>query len=458
MKNQLYNFFDKKIIVQGEQEQLRYLPQSVKLEESANPHIIRLTMIAISVTVLIFVLWAAVTNINEVTNIKGDVVPRGLSQVVQHLDGGIVTDIMVGEGDNVVAGQILLKINDGGAAEDLAEIMASQKALVEKESRLKSFLYGTKVTFDNDKFKLLNSEEKENYIAFQKNILKSMNNKKNKEKKVVLNQYKQAVNEVEIFFAEREKISQSLKYTKEALVLHEQLEDKGYTSKISIIEYKQKVAEYTGEIREINRRIVKARSAIDEFKQRLESLDADYIERVYQDLEKTNIEILRNKEIILKLKRKVSRLEVKSPVDGVIKGLKVNTIGSVIKPGEKLMEILPSNTQLVVDGKLSPQDVGHVHIGQPVQIKLSSYDFSRYGTIEGVLDFISATTFIDDKNQAYYQVRIVLSKQYIGKSSNEYSILPGMTVEGDIITGKKTILSYLFKPIHLSLKTALTER
>lgn len=444
-----------KMLVQSEQEQLRYLPQSVKLEESANPHIIRLTMVVISMAILVFICWSAVTSINEITRIKGDVVPRGLTQVVQHLDGGIVTEILVAEGDSVNIGQTLLTIDDGGAVEELAELQVKQDSLNLKSKRLQAFIHGVQPNFSAD---IKISGQQERAFQYQHNIFNSMVNKKNKERLVILNQVQQNKDEVDILLAEREKIAQTLKYARQSLSLHEELERSGSASQLTVIEYKQKVAENAGEIKEINRKIVKARNVIGEHERRLESLNANYQEQAYQELDKLNADIAVNKETIVKLERKVGRLTIKSPVNGTVKGLNINTIGSVIEPGKILMEILPSDIQLIVDGNIAPRDIGHVRIGQPVQVKVSSYDFSRYGAVEGTLEFISATTFLDESNQPYYQARVALSQQYVGENAKENTVLPGMTVEGDIITGKKTILAYLLKPIHVSLKAALTER
>ena len=154
----------------------------------------------------------------------------------------------------------------------------------------------------------------------------------------------------------------------------------------------------------------------------------------------------------------MDRLEVKSPVYGLVKGLQVNTIGSIIEPGKTLMEIVPADKNLVIEAKISPKDIGHVQVGDMARIKVSSYDFARYGAVMGKLEFLSATTFLDANQQPYYRGRIALKQNFVGKNPEENKILPGMTVEANIITGKKTILSYLLKPIHLSLRQALTER
>ncbi len=149
---------------------------------------------------------------------------------------------------------------------------------------------------------------------------------------------------------------------------------------------------------------------------------------------------------------------MRAPVRGVIKGLAVNTIGGVIQPGQTLMEIVPLDEALVVEARIPPQYIGNIRIGQPVQIKVSTYDFSRFGTVEGKLSSLSATTFAGQEGDRYYRGRIVLDHNYVGTQAGRNMIMPGMTVMADIVTGRKTILDYLLKPIHRSLMTAFSER
>jgi len=389
----LKTVLEHKAAIQSESEQLRYLPQSVKLEEAVNPHIIRITMIIISGAILIFIIWAGFTSINEVAKVEGEVVPKGFVQVVQHLDGGMVTEILTGEGDLVNQGQVLLKIDDGGARQDLAEAKAKQDFLEIEAERLRAFINN-----QSPNFKRFADEE----VGIYKN------------------------GKLEGLQIKAEKLGENLKIAKEALALHQKLYEDGHTSKIKLLQHKKEVS-------------------------RIES-------EAHQELSQIENNIARNKEVISKLQKRVDRLEVRSPVYGLVKGLKVNTIGGVIESGETLMEVVPLDKNLVVEAQISPKDIGHVQVGQKVRVKVSSYDFSRYGAVDGALEFVSATTFIDDGRKPYYRGRIALSKNYVGEQVGANNILPGMTVEADIITGKKTILAYLLKPIHLSLKTAFTER
>ena len=154
----------------------------------------------------------------------------------------------------------------------------------------------------------------------------------------------------------------------------------------------------------------------------------------------------------------VNRLEVRAPTNGVVKGLEVNTIGGVIRPGSRLMEIVPSGGELFAEVKVSPNDIGHIKIGYPVIIKVTSYDFSRYGSIDGKVTGLSATTFTNEQGQSFYKGVISLGKNYVGNVEGRNVILPGMIVNVDIITGTKSLLAYFLKPIHKALNSAFSER
>ena len=398
------NFLGRRAMLQSESEQLRYLPQSVKLEEAVQPHIIRVTMILISGIVLLFIMWASVTNINEVAKAPGEIVPKGFVQVVQHLDGGIVTEIHTGEGDLVKKDQILLKINDGGTRHDLAEALAKQRFLSIEAERLHAFINNEQPNFERFSDKAMSADahfvQQEKLMTHNADIYK--------------------------LHQRAEKLMENLRIAKERLALQKKLFKQGHVPKLTVFQYQKEVSK----------------------------IETD----AHRELNTIEAQIAQNKEVIAKLKSKVDRLEVRSPVYGLVKGLKVNTIGGVIEPGKTLMEIVPLDKHLVVEARILPKDIGHVQVGQTVRVKVSSYDFSRYGAVMGRLEFLSATTFLGEKGEPYYRGRIILSKRYVGNNSGTNPILPGMTVEADIVTGKKTILAYLLKPIHLSLKTALTER
>ncbi|MEM8662683.1 MAG: HlyD family efflux transporter periplasmic adaptor subunit, partial [Pseudomonadota bacterium] len=157
-----------------------------------------------------------------------------------------------------------------------------------------------------------------------------------------------------------------------------------------------------------------------------------------------------------RIDERIARLVLRAPTRGLVKGLSVNTIGAVIQPGQALMDLVPLGPALEAVVQIDPRDIGHIRVGQPVNIKVTSFDFARYGAVPGHITQISATTFKTDEGRTYFKARVDLSKNYVART--EHHIIPGMTVLADIVTGEKTILQYLIKPIHLSIQSALTER
>ena len=437
----------------SEAEQLRYLPQSVKLEEAVNPHLIRITMLVVSAGVLIFILWTALTNINEVARADGEVVPHGFVQVVQHLDGGIVMEILTEEGAAVKEGDVLVRIDDGGTRQDLAEIKARQAGLKMQAERLSAFVEGREPDFS-----VFENTSAKSEIAQQRRVFGSMLEARQKEGRITEDKLTQKEKKIATLEAQQNSLKAKLGMAHEALDMQEKLLKDGYASKLTVLNYRKEENEISSDLTKIGNDIKQAADEITEQKSRLASVEARHRDETYEKLARVESEIAQNQEIQTKLENKVARLQVRAPVAGLIKGLELNTVGGIVEPGKTLMEIIPSDRTLVIEARISPRDIGHVQIGQKVKIKVSSYDFSRYGAVDGTLEFVSAATFPDEHGRPYYRARITLAQHYIGSVEGQNIIMPGMTVEADIVTGEKSVLAYLLKPIHLSLRTAMTER
>ena len=431
-------------------EQLDYLPQSIKLEESVNPHIIRISMGVISLMVLVFIIWAALTNINEVSTSPGTVKPRGFIQVVQHLDGGIITEILTREGDLVEKGEMLVKVDDGEAQQNLAELKTRQISLLLESERLRAIVSGEPPDFVGVKGATASQREK-NSLIYNSQIQSHSN-----EKLVIKKQIDQRFLTKKHLESRYKAASRNLSISTQSLKLHEDLLKKGHTSKVSVMKLRQEVNTLSDDMDQISDDTLSIEKKVSELEARLLSLDSKFYNEMLNSLDRVDNEIDQNFEVLRKLDEKVKRLNIRSPVKGIIKGFNINTIGSVIDPGQTLMEIVPLDENLIIESKISPRDIGHVHTGQNVRVKLSSYEFTRYGSVDGVLEFVSASTFKDASGD-HYRGRIRLLQTYVGNNENNV-ILPGMTVDADIITGEKSVLDYLLKPIHLSLRSAFTER
>jgi len=179
---------------------------------------------------------------------------------------------------------------------------------------------------------------------------------------------------------------------------------------------------------------------------------------VLQQLGQLQNDLAENKELIHKITQQINRLELRSPAHGIVKGLQIHTIGGIIPPGQPLMEIVPLDKELIAEVKVSPNDIGHIKTGDHVTVKVTTFDFSRYGSIDGTVSVLSATTFTSPQGAPFYKGLIKLDKHYVGNNPEMNKVLPGMIVNADIITGEKSLLAYMLKPIHRSLNSAFIER
>lgn len=453
LMNAIKNLIQNYNLSRDHERQIKYLSQSIKLEEAVSPYIVRITMTFLSMTFFMFILWAALANVSESANTKGEIVPYGFVQLVQHMGGGIVTDILAKEGDIVEKGQIIIKIDDGSANQDLAEYGIKDANLQIKAERLQAFIQEREPDFSKLEKKMTQKE-----IEHQHDLVDNMIKSREQERNVTKEQINQKQKELDTLNTREGTLTKNLKLAEEILSMQKSLSSKGYTSRLSYINAEKEKNTILGDLEETKNKRDQAKNTLSEFENRLLSLDSKHKDTAYLELEQVQNTLQENREVISKLQNRVDRLNIKSPVHGLIKGLKINTVGGVVEPGKTLMEIVPIDETLVAEVVISPKDIGHINIGQKARIKVSSFDFSRYGVIDGSLDFVSAATFVDDKGSPYYKGRIKLSKNYVGNNSKKNILLPGMTIDADILTGKKSVLSYLLKPIHLSLQSAMNER
>lgn len=438
--------------LRGGEAQLRYLSQSIRMEEAVTPQIVRATMLLVAAAIVGFASWAATTTVSEVAKATGDVRPSGHVQVVQHLEGGIIEQINVREGDLVVPGQVLLQIGDTAAEKDLSQLRSKQLFLDLQAERLRAFLEHREPDFATITKRL------PELVAEQDAVFRGMRNAFESERMIIENQALQKRQLLSMLTTRSETLERNRTITERLRDTKKGLYDRGLATLYAFLDAEQRLISVAGEEDELRIRISEAEQQIAEYESRMQALDATYRDRAYQELNRIEDEARQNREALAKPQDRVERLAVRSPGRGYVKGLQTHTVGEVIGPGETLMEIVPVDQQLVAEVKISPKDIGHVSVGQTVRVKLSSYDFARYGAIEGTLESISATTFVDELGDSYYVGRVPLKSSHIGANPAENRILPGMTLEADIVTGGKTILSYLLKPIHTSLNSALTER
>ncbi len=432
--------------------QTRYLAQSVVLEEAGSSSLIRAGMFTVGMVIVAFIAWSYFTEVDEVSVSFGEVIPSGQIQTIQHLEGGIVSEILVTEGQIVEAGDPLIKLDPAAAYSEQAQMRARRASLLLKAERLRAFGTGRQPDFT------IVGPEFANMVDDQKTIYNIQNSSQQSRQEVLANQIEQTRTELDVLDEQESTMRKHQKIVQDELKIREKLYKKGLASKVVYLELKREANQSRGDVNKIVQERLKALEAHEEAKNRLNQDIAKTKEEALQEMGTVTSELAQVREAISKLEDRVKRLEVIAPVRGIVKGLQATTVGGVLSPGATITEIVPLDKELIVETKIATKDVGHMRVGQPVTIKITSFDFARYGGITGELSSISATTFLNEQQEPYYKGKVALDRSYVGYDPESNQIMPGMTVQADVTTGKKTLLQYLLKPVYSSVNEAFRER
>lgn len=432
--------------------QTRYLAQSVLLEESGGSKIVRATIFTLALMVAAGIFWASITRMEEVAVTTGEVIPSGRVQLIQHLEGGVLSAILVREGDLVKKGQVILKLDPAGALSELNQYRARLIGLELKAERLRAFGSGREPDFSKT------PEGLEHLRADQETIYAIQMNAWQSRREVIVQQIAQRVSELALQDKQESTLKANLDLLTQELTIREESVKKGVSSPMGLLSTRRDVNQAQGDLANLLLERRKTRQTLTEFKVRLAELDATLKETALSEMGAVTRELAQVRETMAKFEDRVRRLDMTAPVAGVVKGLNVHTVGGVIPPRETLMEIVPLDEELLAEVKISTQDIGHIQVGQPVKVKVLTYDFARYGGVEGSLKKVSASSFMGEDGAPYFQGLVSLSQQHVGFNPRQNIILPGMTVEADIRTGDKTMLQYLLKPVYSSVNEAFRER
>lgn len=435
------------------ENQLAHLSHAVFLEESGNPRLIRRATQVTMATLFLFLGWAALTPVDELSRGLGEVVPSSSVQNVQHYEGGIVESIHVEDGQFVDKGTVLVSLNPVGAEADLQAMRVEGVALMLERARLQAFTEGRDVDFS----------------AFQKDYPELVDDHKKILTSSLLDRAQQVMTFDKKVEQEQEKLlglkkklgSEREKRTiaKEELDINEKLYKKGHNSRVSYLNAKKEYARAKENVNMTGSEIRVTGQGIEQAQSERAQIDTKLRQDAFKSLADVELKHSSLIEKMRKLEDRSLRLAVVSPARGIVKGLNTTTIGAVVPPGGYIADIVPVDQSLIVETKLSTRDIGHINIGQKVNVKIDSYDFSRYGGINGTLLKISATTFLDEKtSEPYYKGVVELAQNYVGQRADRNPILPGMTVQADVITGEKSVMAYLLKPVALAVDTAFSER
>lgn len=404
----------------------------------------------LGLVVVMALLWAAFAQVDELTRGEGKVIPSRQLQVVQSLDGGIVSEILVREGETVSEGQVLLKIDSTRFRSSFMESRATYLALLAKAARLRalaqdaSFVVPAEVAAEDPR---LGQQES---LLFQ-------NRKAELEAQlgIARQQLLQRNNELNESRARHAQAEQGLELTSRELKMTRPLLKSGAVSDVELLRLQREESRYSGERNQMSSQITRLQAAINEAQHKIREVELEFRNQARNELAETQSKLNSLGESSVALSDKVKHADIKSPVNGTIKRILYNTVGGVVQPGKDIVEVVPLEEALLLEARVQPKDIAFLRPGQPANVKLTAYDFTIYGGLDGKLEHISADSIIDEKGNPYFIVRVRTHRPDFGV---DMPVIPGMTAEVNILTGKKTVLSYLLKPVLRAKQYAMTER
>lgn len=414
----------------------------------------QITLWTIFLVITCTILWASFAEVDEITRGEGKVIPSSQIQVIQNLEGGIVSEIIVSEGDVVEPGDTLMRLDSIGFESSFRESRLKISELLAKQARLRSESFGTPFSVD-PRLRELSPQT----VSSEENLLASNMEQLESTLQGLREQLRQRQNEVKETRSKVSQLQTSLDLISEEIRITEPLVNQGIVSDVEFLKLKRQANEVEGELKTAKLSIPRIQSTLLESKKKIDETRLNFQNRAKKELNEISAEIERLEESQEVLEDRVRRTNVQSPVKGKINKLHINTIGGVIQPGMDIAEIVPLEDNLLIEAKIKPSDIAFLHPGQEAILKFSAYDFSIHGGLNGEVVNISADTIKDEQaKESFYQVRIKAERNFLGTKEKPLQILVGMTVSADILTGKKTILEYLLKPIFKAKSTALTER
>lgn len=373
-----------------------------------------LVLWATIIAMALIILWASQAEIDQITRAQGLVIASSKTQIIQSGDGGTVEKMLVKEGDRVDRGQVLVVLDKTKIESLYFEARAKVAALRAAQSRLRAEIFGGAPVF---------SQDISSYPQFKQSQL------------LLLAKKRTAIHE------QVQSLKTMIALAKRELAMTEPLLQSGDVSMSDVLKLQRTISELQGQVVNVNNK---------------------YLQDTQSEMTKVEEELAGAEQILAQRKDQLAHIELKSPVNGVVKNVKITTLGGVVKPSEEVMEIVPEDDDLLIEAKVKPTDIAFIRPGLYANVKIDAYDYSIYGSLNGKLTYISADTLTEDLKQgeqAYYRVQVkALNKRFSARPQEQLDIQPGMTATVEIITGKNTVLKYIIKPVIKTINESMGER
>lgn len=426
------------------------LEAAVRLKPSATSN---LMLISVAALIVILLGWMAFSNIDEMTHGEGQVVPSSEIQIVQSLEGGVLKELLVSEGQIVKKDEVLARISDVASTSEEKGTEARQESLMIKKARLEAEANGKSFTMDPDLAKKapdIAGNEEELYNSRQRELKNAQSMLDEK-----INSASAQISELNAKVA---RLSESKKLTEQELAITSKMVEQRAVPKLDEIRLSRELNEISGQINEAAEQKQGLQSDLASARKERDDQENKFRSQALGELNDTQTQLAQLSSSLTAIGDKVDRSELRSPADGIVNKIMLKTIGGVVEPAMKLMEVVPTDDKLKIIARVSPSEVAFIHPGQPVKVKISAYDSQRYGALDGELVRIGANSVTDSKGNIFFEIEVRTDKNHLGDDAKPLPITPGMVAQTEIITGKRSILDYLMKPVLRAKDRALTER
>lgn len=427
------------------------LSQPALLEESRPPLALPALLILVTLLLAGGVGWASITHLNEVASTSGKIVPAGEVHRVQHVNGGKITAIKVEEGQVVKAGAPLVRLDATAEESNLGALRARRAGLAAKAARLRAFLNDSEPDFSG-------VQDYPAIVAEQRSALRGQRESRRSKRQVYESRIARQQAKIDALKARKKGVKKQIGFLEEAVELRRDLSEKGLVSSVVLLENERSLSRNRNQLVSIRGQIAETRKAMAQARSKLNQLEAKTKAEASSTLSDVQSELAEVRERLRKFRARTRESMLTAPVTGVVQGVESRTLGTVVDPGETVLKVVPVDDEMIAEVRLAPRDVGHVRKGQHAQVQLTSYDFARFGALDGTVKQISATTFQDEKDRPFYKVHVGLDRDHLGNDPQRNPVLPGMVVQANIQTGGKSLLQYLLHPVRRGLNDAFNER
>jgi len=407
---------------------------------------------SITAMIVLFIVWANVARIEELTRGQGQIVPTKEIQVVQSLEGGILQELLVGQGDRVTKGQILMRLSDVMFSSEERGTEAKSDSLKLKSARLEAEAAGKEFVVPDDLMKKI-PDIANNELALYRSRQQELKNAIS----ILEDKIATVKSDIDETQAQVNRLSSSRSSLQQELTITRDMVAKKAVSKLEQIRLEREVNDASGQMNAQQERISGLKSDLSAAeKQKADQMDR-FRSQALTELSDVKTQTAQIGESLKSIGDRVSRTELRAPVDGIVNNIAVRTVGGVIEPAQKLIEIVPVDSELKIIAKVSPNNIAFLRVGQPVKVKISAYDSQRYGSLEGKLVRIGASSVTDREGNVFFEIEVRTDKNHLGTTENPLPVTPGMVADTEIITGKRTIMEYMLKPFLQARDRALRE-